>query len=90
VGIAEVRPSLRDPRKTSATSSVFTYLGHKEDAVAKTMSEEITRRVGRNTIVAAGIHWDALSDKDITLITAICRELTNKIVSRLAGSSSQA
>jgi gallate decarboxylase subunit D len=90
VGMAEVRPSLRDPRKTSATSSVFTYLGHKEDAVAKTMSEEITRRVGRNTIVAAGIHWDALSDKDITSITAICRELTNKIVSRLAGSSSQA
>ena len=90
VGMAQVRPSLRDPQKTSATSSVFTYLGHKEDAVAKTMSEEIARKTGRNTVVAAGIHWDALSDNDITSITAIFRELTNKIVSKLTGPSSQA
>jgi hypothetical protein len=90
VGMAQVRPSLRDPQKTSATSSVFTYPGHKEDVVAKTMSEEIARRVGRNTVVAAGIHWDALSEKDITTITAICRELTDKIVARLSGSSCQA
>jgi hypothetical protein len=90
VGMAQVRPSLRDPQKTSATSSVFTYLGHKEDSVAKAMSEEIARKAGRNTVVAAGIHWDALSDKDITSITAICQELTNKIVSRLSVPSSQA
>ena len=90
LGMAEVRPSLQDPQKTSATSSVFTYLGHKEDVVAKAMSEEIARRVGRNTVVAAGIHWDALSDKDITTITAICRELTDKIVAGLSCSSSQA
>lgn len=90
VGMAQVRPSLRDPQKTAATSSVFTYLGHKEDIVAKAMSEEITRRVGRNTVVAAGIHWDALSDKDITTITTILRGLTDKIVARLSGSSSQA
>ena len=90
VGMAQVRPSLRDPQKTSATSSVFTYLGHKEDVVAKAMSEEIARRVGRNTVVTAGIHWDTLSDKDITTITVICRELTDKIVARLSGLSSQA
>ena len=89
VGMAQVRPSLRDPQKTSATSSVFTYLGHKEDVVAKAMSEEIARRVGRNTVVTAGIHWDALSDKDIMTITVICRELTDKIVARLSGLSSQ-
>jgi gallate decarboxylase subunit D len=85
LGMAQVRPSLRDPQKASATSSVFTYLGHKEDVVAKTMSEEIARRVGRNTVVAAGIHWDTFSDKDIMTITVICRELTDKIVARLSG-----
>ncbi len=90
VGMAEVRPSLQDPQKRSATSSVFTYLGHKEDAVAKAMSEEIARKAGRNTIVAAGIHWDALSDKDIITITAICGNLTDKIVAKLSGSSSEA
>jgi gallate decarboxylase subunit D len=89
VGMAQVRPSLRDPQKTSATSSVFTYLGHKEDVVAKAMSEEIARRVGRNTVVTAGIHWDTLSDKDIMTITVICRELTDKIVAKLSGLSPQ-
>jgi hypothetical protein len=83
VGMAQTRPSLRDPGKRSATSSVYTYPGHKEDAVAKTMSEDIARRVGRNTVVVAGMHWDGFSDSDISVITATCRELTDKIVSRL-------
>lgn len=85
VGMAQTRPSLRDPGKTSATSSVFTYPGHKEDVVAKTMSEDITRRVGRNTVVVAGMHWDGLSGSDISVIGTVCRELTDKIVSRLTG-----
>jgi len=29
VGMATPRPSLRDPKKMSATSSTFTYVGHK-------------------------------------------------------------
>jgi gallate decarboxylase subunit D len=90
VGMAQVRPSLRDPQKMSATSSVFTYLGHKEDVVAKTMSEELARSTGRNAVVAAGIHWDALSAKDISTITAICRKLTDRIVTRLTNPSSRA
>jgi hypothetical protein len=61
----------------------------KEDAVAKTMFEEIARRVGRNTVVAADIHWNALNDKDITTIITICRELTDKIVTRSSDSSSR-
>ena len=38
VGMAQVRPSLQDQEKAAATSSVFTYLGHKEDAIVKVMS----------------------------------------------------
>jgi len=87
VGMAQTRPSLRDPGKTSATSSVYTYPGHKEDTAAKTMSEEIARKVGRNTVVVAGMHWDGLSEDDISIITAMCSELTDKIVSQLIGLS---
>ena len=35
VAMAQPRPSLADPAKTSSTASVFTYVGHKEDALAK-------------------------------------------------------
>ena len=63
VGMAQPRASLRDPEKVSATSSAFTYVGHKEDAVVKTMSEEIAKRLNKKVVVVAGMHWDALSMK---------------------------
>ncbi|MCX5799690.1 MAG: hypothetical protein NTU90_09065 [Proteobacteria bacterium] len=84
VGIAQVRPSLRDPEKVAATSSVFTFVGHKEDVVAKTMSEELTRRLARNTVVVAGIHWDTLSEENIKNITAICHRLMEQVVEKLS------
>ncbi len=84
VGIAQVRPSLRDPEKVAATSSVFTFVGHKEDVVAKAMSEELTRRLARNTVVVAGIHWDALSEENIKNITAICQRLMEQVVEKLS------
>ena len=46
IGIAQARPSSRDPEVVSATSSVFTYVGHEEDMVAKSMSEELARKRG--------------------------------------------
>jgi gallate decarboxylase subunit D len=83
VGLGQVRPSLRDPDKISATSSVFTYVGHKEDIVAKAFSEELTRKLGRNTVVVAGIHWDDLSEEDIEAIRDVCRILSDRIVNEL-------
>ena len=80
VGMAQVRPSLRDPAQLGATSSVYTFVGHKEDAVAKMMSEELAKRLGRNTVVAAGIHWDGLTDADIKSITMLCQSIMKQIV----------
>jgi hypothetical protein len=82
VGMAQVRPSLRDPDKSSATSSVFTFVGHKEDIVAKMLAEELSRRLRRNTVVAAGIHWDNLSEDDIAAISALCQNILEKILDR--------
>lgn len=84
IGIAQARPSLKDPKENAATSSVFTYTGHKEDMVAKALSEELTRRLGRNTVVVAGIHWDDLSLEGIEKIRSICRSITEKIVKELS------
>jgi len=87
IGMAQARPSLKDQNENAATSSVFTYIGHKEDMAAKSISEELTRRLGRNTVVVAGIHWDNLSIEDIEKIKSICRVLTERIVNELTGST---
>jgi hypothetical protein len=84
IGMAQARPSLKDPKENAATSSVFTYTGHKEDMVAKALSEELTRRLGRNTVVVAGIHWDDLSVEGIEKVRSICRLITEKIVKELS------
>jgi hypothetical protein len=79
VGMAQVRASLKDPAQLSATSSVYTFVGHKEDVVAKYMSEELAKKLGRNTVVAAGIHWDGLTDAEIKIITKLCQSVLEKI-----------
>lgn len=86
IGMAQPRQSLRDDEKVAATSSVFTLLGHKEDLVVKPLSEEITRRFGRNSVVVAGIHWDNLTEEEIETAEKLCRSITGKIVRKLAGS----
>ena len=82
VGMAQVRPSLRDPNKSAASSSVFTFVGHKEDMAAKMLSEELAKRLGRNTVVAAGIHWDDLTDAEIKIITKLSQSILEKIVEK--------
>jgi gallate decarboxylase subunit D len=82
IGMAQVRQSLRAAEETSATSSVFTFLGHKEDLLAKPLAEEMTRELARNSVVVAGIHWDNLTDDEIRTVEQLCRELTEKIVKK--------
>jgi hypothetical protein len=58
LGIAIPRPSLKNPKQWSATSSNFTFTGHKEDVLVKKVSEEFAARLRGNVVVAAGTHFD--------------------------------
>ena len=84
IGMAQVRPSLRVAEETSASASVFTFLGHKEDLLVKPLAEELTRRLARNSVVVAGIHWDNLTDDEIKTVVKLCRRLAERIVVRLS------
>lgn len=84
VAIAQPRPSIKDAQKISSTSSVFTHVGHKEDVVAKAMSEELSKGLNKRAVVAAGIHWDGLKKKDIELIVGLCRNITKRIIAEVS------
>lgn len=83
VAAAQPRPSLADPHKTSATASVISYVGHKEDAVAKKAAEAIAARFNTNAVVTAGIHWDDLPADGIRIVMERCREITVGLIEAL-------
>ena len=79
VSLAQPRPSLADPERTSATASVLARLGHKDDTVAKMVSEHLAASLAKHVVVTVGIHWDNLDWKAIEEIVANCQKLAEAL-----------
>lgn len=56
VAVSIPRASLANARRRSATTSVFTLAGHKEDEIARPLAAELARTLDRTTVVIAGVH----------------------------------
>jgi hypothetical protein len=65
VAISEPRPSLKDASEISASTSVFCFLGHKEDELAKWLANNLASTLNKKVVVTAGIHWDNISEEGI-------------------------
>ena len=83
VAMAQPRPSLKDPEVTSATASVFCYVGHKEDDLAKHAAERLAASFNTRVVVTAGIHWDDLSEEGIRKVMRSSRNLLDLIANRI-------
>jgi predicted esterase len=84
VAVAQPRPSLKDERAVSATASVFCYLGHKDDIIAKEAAEKLSATLNTNVTVTAGVHWDDIDEAGIKAIIANSQELVNLIIEKIA------
>ncbi len=83
VGIAVPRHSLKDSKKWSATSSTFTFLGHKEDTLVKEISERLAARLRKNVVVTAGLHWNTITPQEIKIIENLTERLSDRILKKL-------
>jgi len=83
VAAAQPRPSLADKTRTSATCSVLTYPGHKEDEVVKLVSEHLSAVLDARVVVTAGIHWDTLSQNEIQTIGFRIEEIIRQLTAKL-------
>lgn len=83
VAMAAPRPSLADPERTSATASVFCYLGHKEDGLAKALAENLAAALNVRVVVTAGAHWDGLGPEDIAQVEMSARDLGQRLLTAL-------
>jgi hypothetical protein len=68
VAVSIPRPSLANPRQRSATTSVITVVGHKEDELARPIAAELARTLNRTTVVVAGVHIRGASPADLARI----------------------
>lgn len=83
VAAAQPRPSLANETRRSATCSVLTFLGHKEDEVVKLVSEQLSAALDTHVVVTAGIHWDGLNQKEITAIGTGIEEIIHQLTVKL-------
>lgn len=83
VAVAQVRPSLKDPRRSSATSSVINLPGHKDDIVSRMFAERISSAMNTCCIATAGIHVDNASDEELSKILRNCAALCSRILTVL-------
>ena len=83
VAIALPRPSLKDPLKGSATVSVFCFLGHKEDELAKRAAEKLSAALQTSVTVTAGIHWDGITQAGIRQVLKNSEKLVELILDRM-------
>ncbi len=83
VAAAQPRPSLKDSEATSATASVLTYIGHKDDVTAKFAAEALAGALAVNVVVTAGIHWDNLDDARIQIVIANTKTLVSQLIQAL-------
>lgn len=83
IAVALPRPSLKEKKLMSSTSSVYNFLGHKDYVVTQRVSELLSSKLNRNVVVVAGIHIDKIKQKGIEKVLENCDKLTHKIYKRL-------
>jgi hypothetical protein len=83
VALALPRPSLRDPNVTSATSSVLTLLGHKDDTVAREAAERLAAARKCPVVVTAGLHVDGATEGDLAALVANTRACVEQLLQTL-------
>jgi hypothetical protein len=83
VAIAQPRPSLKDPERVSATTSVVCLLGHKEDDLAKAVAEILAAAMNTTVVVTAGIHWDNLDAEGIRKVLRNSEILVDLILEKI-------
>lgn len=83
VSISIPRRSLKDPSKLSASSSVFTLVGHKDDEIARPFSEKLSKELNQVVAVVAGVHVGDATDEDIKRLLSNSMQMAERLVKKL-------
>ncbi|MFV0436200.1 MAG: hypothetical protein ACK5PS_02230 [Desulfopila sp.] len=78
--LAQPRPSLAEPNRTSASTSVLCVLGHKEELLAHHIAQTISAACNCVVSVSCGIHIDNATAAQIQTIQRLVEELLQTFI----------
>jgi hypothetical protein len=61
------------------SSSVITLPGHRDDRIAKDVAERVSKRLGCNCAVIAGVHYDDMTAQEIKDVLIMCSSLMDEM-----------
>jgi hypothetical protein len=83
--VGAVAVSTFDAQQKHASASVITLPGHLDDIIGHPISRMISKATGKNVVFITGIHFDNITREEIEEITAVSREMADKIISIVEG-----
>jgi len=83
VALSQPRPSGLEGGGASASTSVITLLGHKEDELARSMAARLASGLGAAVCVACGVHLDRIRAQELEDVLELAGELTLEALARL-------
>jgi hypothetical protein len=84
VALAQPRASLKGNGESSASCSVLTGYGHKEDALAKHVAVSLAKRCNTTVCVACGIHLPEITEDEIAQVFQLSDNLIDRLMPQLA------
>jgi hypothetical protein len=87
VAVAQPRLSLANPAHTSATASVITLLGHKEDELARELALQVAASLNVAVCVVCGIHMRDPTRAMLEELVAASRSLVNDFLAQMRKSA---
>lgn len=77
--LSAARPSLTG-RGISATTSVLSCMGHKDEEIARRFSEATAVKAKASAVCTCGIHIDGITGEQIKEILAACERLKEDVL----------
>lgn len=88
--MAQSRPSLKDPSRVSASTSVLTVLGHKDDIIAQKTAHRLAAALNKNVVVCCGIHLDEITSDELQFVSEAVEKFCDSYSRSITESASRA
>lgn len=87
VALSLPRPSLSEPGKLRASTTVVPIYGHRDDEIARPVAEQLAVALEQPVVVVAGIHIDAAAVEEVEVLVRNSREAVQRLLKLISEQS---